>query len=354
MGNAPISTQNADLHLADIELCKGKLFLASKAVTTGDKDLERSLSQVAKHQIEITYGKGKSKAIGGEDIHTQLSEEFPEGKPIGGGKTVEHEEICFRREEWSDEACFEYGKHTKYGHLIVAVTLENFMVWTEANAAAWRRRREMHGRLWVYLEHTETDEGGRRGYIVLVDTEKDEGSLATVENGIGCVVFCCGDCYHGELKDSKMYGKGKYTCGPGATAMFEGECDQRQDIVNGLIYDGVWDDDQFRKGKITYTDGSVFEGGLKDNLRSQGQYYFANGCVYDGLWKYDTFHKGKMTYTDGTTYEGEWRDCKFNGKGKCTYANGIVKDGMWENNEYKPLEIVIRLGRGKLICTLGR
>ena len=40
MGNAPISTQdsNADRHLADIELCKGKLFLASKAVTTGDKD----------------------------------------------------------------------------------------------------------------------------------------------------------------------------------------------------------------------------------------------------------------------------------------------------------------------------
>jgi len=128
---------------------------------------------------------------------------------------------------------------------------------------------------------------------------------------------------------------------PAGQAMFEGEWKdgkrngQGEDIINGRVYDGEWEDDQFHIGKITYTDGSVFEGGLKDNLiRSQGQYYFVNGCVYDGEWKDDTFHKGKMTYIT-IPFARE---------------NGAIASSMAK--ESAPMQMVLlKMGCGKIMST---
>ena len=44
--------------------------------------------------------------------------------------------------------------------------------------------------------------------------------------------------------------------------------------------------------------------------------------------------KGKMTYNDGSVYEGDWANNKKKGIGKMTYADGRVEDGRWENDKF--------------------
>ena len=52
--------------------------------------------------------------------------------------------------------------------------------------------------------------------------------------------------------------------------------------------------------------------------------------------------QGKLTYTDGSVYEGKWENGKFHGQGKLTRPDGRVYEGTWEDG--------MRNGKGTL-CT---
>ena len=113
---------------------------------------------------------------------------------------------------------------------------------------------------------------GRGGYTVFGDAGNFEGS-ATVENGVGCLIFHTGDYYYGELKYHKRHGHGKNT------------------FASGAVYDGEYQDDK-RNGE------------------------------------------GKFTYADGDVYEGEFKHDKYNGKGTFTSVDGSFNGGMWEDDEF--------------------
>ena len=67
------------------------------------------------------------------------------------------------------------------------------------------------------------------------------------------------------------------------------------------------------KGKLTYRDGSVYEGDL------------VNGKPHG---------KGKLTYIYGSVYEGDWVDGEQTGLGKMTYPDGKVDEGRFQGSEF--------------------
>lgn len=85
----------------------------------------------------------------------------------------------------------------------------------------------------------------------------------------------------------------------------------RQIMTNGL-YEGIFVDGQYAKGKLLYDDKYTDEGEFKNN-KMHG--------------------KGSRSYVkDGTKYVGDFVDDKFEGRGILTKANGNVYDGEWKNN----------------------
>ena len=49
---------------------------------------------------------------------------------------------------------------------------------------------------------------------------------------------------------------------------------------------GTWVEDNFREGKIIYSDGSMYYGTVFDYLREgKGEYEYADGSSYKGEWR---------------------------------------------------------------------
>ena len=67
--------------------------------------------------------------------------------------------------------------------------------------------------------------------------------------------------------------------------------------------------------KITYKDGSVYEGNVDKNKKRSGQ--------------------GTLWVTDGTTYTGEWKKDAINGKGECRTSDGSVLSGKFKKYSLK-------------------
>ena len=45
--------------------------------------------------------------------------------------------------------------------------------------------------------------------------------------------------------------------------------------------------------------------------------------------------EGKLTFTDGSTFEGTFKEGKRSGNGKMKFINdGDIYDGLWENDKY--------------------
>jgi len=89
------------------------------------------------------------------------------------------------------------------------------------------------------------------------------------------------------------------------------------------------------KSKITYDDGSVYEGDLiNGNPHGKGKITFADGNMYEGDWVNGKRHgKGKSAFTNGDKYEGDYANDQRNGKGKYTFKNGNIGEGDYVNGK---------------------
>ena len=82
----------------------------------------------------------------------------------------------------------------------------------------------------------------------------------------------------------------------------------------------------------------VYEGEVnEENERhGKGKMTWTNGDVYEGEWKDNKEHgKGKMTWKSGNVYEGEFKDGMYDGQGKLIDRNGNVYDGGWKDGDIK-------------------
>ena len=84
-------------------------------------------------------------------------------------------------------------------------------------------------------------------------------------------------------------------------------------MANKTVFEGEWENSQFKKGKCTYPDGSIFDGDWVDG-RPEG--------------------KGKKTWPDGRAYEGEFFAGKPIGKGTKIDSEGDRTDGYWAGGKF--------------------
>jgi len=290
-----------------LEMCRGKSFLLSKAVASGtecltckevanetDKDklspgfeCLRAISD-AKMKIELKYGA----KMGSGDTQVYLGANgFVNDRKLGAEQLISNETLCLHHSELDKsgwvEAFQAYAAQTKYGVLILAKTPKNFQYWAKSDPCLREVNGIPNGRLYVYIEHTEDDEGGEQGYICAISSGASMRASATVKNGKGYIIHADGTYYHGEIKNGVRHGKGTNFHHDDVS-----DCNWKDNNKNG-------------KGKFTYKNGDVFESDFKDGAR-------------DG--------KGKHTYKSGDLYECDYKDGEVVGKGKYTYANGDVYD----------------------------
>jgi len=255
-------TEDPPLLLSEVnsdymEYCKNKLFIASKA------DIGCGNYKVYKEKLEVMCG-----AYIGEGTTRSFLEGFAEGKKLGPGTIVFNDELSLHKGQldlYNQTSC-EYGKQTKFGHLILAGSLENFKMWVKSKACVNAKANVPKGRLFAYIEHKEEDEREGSGYIVAVNPEGE----VTVKNGNGYIIFSNKTFYHGSLKNGKKHGKG----------IFE------------------------------FEEGDVYKGQFVNDLRhGRGLRKYVDGDSYDGEWKYDHKHgKGVYKFANGKERVGEWKD----------------------------------------------
>ncbi|TNV79434.1 hypothetical protein FGO68_gene10038 [Halteria grandinella] len=78
-----------------------------------------------------------------------------------------------------------------------------------------------------------------------------------------------------------------------------------------------------------YYEGHFLQGNMRWGICKE-----FGGNIYEGHFQYESqYHgPGKMTYTDGTTWEGNWDEDFRRGEGRLTQVNGDYSIGKWEWN----------------------
>lgn len=168
-------------------------------------------------------------------------------------------------------------------------------------------------------------------------------SLNNQPHGDGRYISVEGTCYTGSWKCGKPNGQGKELY-PHNMGHFKGE--YKNGVKNGF-------------GKISFEDGSVYEGQLaNDNIEGYGILFWPDLKVYRGLWKDNKMcGKGRMEWPNGMFYEGEyendqkhgfgvfswgkghkmyigfWQDGKLHGKGLMRNEKGEEFQGLWNNGK---------------------
>lgn len=136
--------------------------------------------------------------------------------------------------------------------------------------------------------------------------------------GYGRLSNGAGDFYEGGLKNDHFHGKG--------VMRFD----------NGRVFEGTYIRGQMVQGKMTYQDGSVYDGSWLDCARhGSGTCTFVDGSIYEGEFKEGHFHgHGQMTWNDGGYYVGDWSFGEMHGNGKEIRPNGSVRhDGEWSHDQ---------------------
>lgn len=137
-------------------------------------------------------------------------------------------------------------------------------------------------------------------------------------NGQGSVARKNGDTYSGSFCDDQFHGHGEYIHYD-SQRVFHGR------FVMGHRIDG----------KMTYSDGSVYEGSWYCGKRhGKGTYRFSDGSIYKGEFFGDQMSgHGQLIWPDGSRFVGEFQKGRRHGKGKEYDERGGVRyEGLWTNN----------------------
>lgn len=136
--------------------------------------------------------------------------------------------------------------------------------------------------------------------------------------GIGKKIYDDGSIYEGGIKNEKRYGQGTLTTSYGISA--EGCWSEDEDsfgIVNGV---------KKNKGRI------IFEGKMDIHetltMESEGKYYFEDGEYVEGI--FEEKGKGIYTFPNGDIYEGELNFMTIHGKGILKKVDGSIVEGIWK------------------------
>lgn len=114
----------------------------------------------------------------------------------------------------------------------------------------------------------------------------------------------------------------------------------------GCRFEGVQKNGRLEgRGKITFNDGTIYEGIFKDGCLVEGEIRGHNGEVIKGKFEENFLIKGTMTFANGDFSEGEFRNNKLNGKGKkYKKALGTLYEGTFKDDDLDGPGKVIRSG----------
>lgn len=141
---------------------------------------------------------------------------------------------------------------------------------------------------------------------------KSSHSLIDLPNTLYCktlsdydayIKFKNGIIYEGQIENGIFHGKGKLT------------------LPNGLIIESDFYENKIgNQMKITYSDGSVYEGDIRGMKREGEGTFLKKNMKYEGNWKNNTYHgSGVLEYYNEWKYQGQFVEGKKNGQGTTTY-----------------------------------
>jgi hypothetical protein len=170
--------------------------------------------------------------------------------------------------------------------------------------------------------------------------------------GCGRIIMSNGEIFFGEFSQGKMVGYGEYLREDGSK--YEGQFVEGvphgkgiETMADGSTFEGVYFGGIRKQGKITWKDGSSYEGFFeKDKFSGQGKYNWGNQRQYEGEWKDGKMNgKGRLTYSDGSYYEGEFINGKKNGQGKYVWEKDKYYLGGWKNDKQNGKGIYNKFGK---------
>lgn len=151
--------------------------------------------------------------------------------------------------------------------------------------------------------------------------------------------------YTGIMINGRPEGKGKYETVTIIPQIFEGEF-HNGELSSGKIVSYFKNDTVIYVGDIKnwkangigvmhFSDRVWFKGTFKDDYFKEGIYTEEklDYTIESANWKFNNPEDGKITWSDGTIYEGEIKRFEPHGIGTVTYPDGISEYGIWKNGE---------------------
>ena len=132
------------------------------------------------------------------------------------------------------------------------------------------------------------------------------------------VTYTDGSRYEGEVRNGKRHGRGVYVWS------------------DGTRYEGDWrDGHKHGQGTYTWANGHRYAGEFRNDRRTgQGTYTWPDGGRYQGQFLNGKLHgRGTRDWANGERYVGEYRDDVRTGQGTYTWPNGHRYEGQWLSNK---------------------
>jgi len=219
--------------------------------------------------------------------------------------------------------------------------------------------------------------GREHGWGVLSDPDDRtlyEGELIDgVFHGAGIYSFGNGDRYCGGWKHGLPHGRGVFTSNTGAS--YDGDFVDGQrhgagimTFCDGSVYNGYWRSNM-KHGKGEISINTLGKNGDNDDdnqeasiegVIEEDQMINENGVyIYKGNWVNDVMDgKGEIVYTDGSTFEGTIKDGKRDGRGTYTFSPGgeqfsgkFIADAIFAATSSDPLTGTVFMKNTALIAS---
>lgn len=137
-----------------------------------------------------------------------------------------------------------------------------------------------------------------------------------VRKGTGTFEWLDGSYYAGEWCSDKITGQGRYVS------------------ASGYSLDGIFKDNKFIKGCMTYTSNdNVYKYDIKaGKYSSQVLIEYKDGTTYRGKYKNSSIVSGTIHYSNGDKYVGDFKDGLKSGIGIYTWKSGAYYVGTWKKD----------------------